>query len=106
MPKICFDIEENAWNMEEGIKSKLVELGWVPPAKETSQLDIEVDSRKCLMGELGKYCHFAWDGDYIEVTEWVNGEGVDVLISRRGGEEKFSFTHGEWDLLYIMMTQI
>ncbi len=42
--------------------------------------------------------------DFIEVTEWVNGEGVDVdLHSKHSGDTKFSLTYGEWDCLQMIM---
>jgi hypothetical protein len=53
---------------------------------------------------LHHYCLFAGRDDFIEVTEWVNGEGVDIdLHSKHSGETKFSLTHGEWDCLQMIM---
>jgi hypothetical protein len=33
------------------------------------------------------------DGDYIEVTEWTNGEGYDIDLS---GQHKISIGYHEW----------
>ena len=41
------------------------------------------DSRKSVMDDLNKYCIFAKDNDFIEVTEWSNGEGWDITINNK-----------------------
>lgn len=64
---------------------------------------IEVSKRKALFAELKDYCHHSKDGDYIEVTEWSNGEGYDIIIDRRHGTDRFSLTYGEWELLQVLM---
>ena len=37
----------------------------------------------------------AKDGDFIEVTEWTNGEGWDISINDR----LLHLTHGEFDAI-------
>jgi hypothetical protein len=64
---------------------------------------IETSHRKTLFSELKSYCHSASDHDFIEVSHWSNGEGVDVIISRKRGEERFCLTWGEWELLQVLM---
>lgn len=59
---------------------------------------MEIYNRKAIFKELEDWCHFADENDYIEVTEWTNGEGVDIDIhSKVGGN--ISITYGEWKLL-------
>ena len=61
---------------------------------------IEVSKRRAVFAELKGYCHHSiGDHDYMEVTEWSNGEGYDICIDRKSGGEKFSLTHGEVELL-------
>jgi hypothetical protein len=36
------------------------------------------------------------DNEFIEVTEWANGEGYDIVISER---ERVSIHFTEWDIL-------
>ncbi len=36
------------------------------------------------------------DNEFIEVTEWTNGEGYDIVISER---ERVSIHFTEWDIL-------
>ena len=66
-------------------------------------MTIEVSKRSSVFSEIGTYCHFSSEGDYIEVVEWSNGEGVDVTIERKRAVERFSLTFGEWDLLQVLM---
>ena len=64
---------------------------------------IEVSKRRAIFSELKGYCHLSSDNDYMEVTEWSNGEGYDVCIDRKNGGEKFSLTHGEVELLTVLL---
>jgi hypothetical protein len=41
---------------------------------------------------------FGKEHDFIEVTEWTNGEGFDILIET-SKKEKFSLSWGEYDAL-------
>ena len=43
------------------------------------------------------------DNDYMEVTEWSNGEGYDICIDRKSGGEKFSLSYGEVELLMVLL---
>lgn len=52
---------------------------------------MEYAKRKSVNDKLRKYCHLAKDSDFIEVTEWVNGEGWDITINDR----VISLTYGE-----------
>ena len=60
-------------------------------------------NRRAVFGELKDYCMHSGDHDYMEVTEWSNGEGYDVVISHKGGVESFGITHGGWELLQVLM---
>lgn len=51
------------------------------------------EQRKSISDDLRVYDHLAKENDYIEITEWTNGEGFDVDISAR---ERFSITWGEF----------
>jgi hypothetical protein len=67
---------------------------------------IEQSKRKAVFSELlraGGYCIHAGDNDFMEVTQWSNGEGYDICIDRKNGQEKFSLTFGEFDLLTVLM---
>ena len=62
-------------------------------------MSIEVSKRRAVFAVLNPYCHLSGPEDYMEVTEWSNGEGYDVVISHKGGTESFGITHGSWELL-------
>lgn len=64
---------------------------------------MEVNNRRAVFAELKDYCMHSGDHDYMEVTEWSNGEGYDILIDRKRGIERFSLSHGEWELLQVLM---
>lgn len=44
---------------------------------------MEFVERKSVNDKLRKYDHLAKDDDFIEVTEWANGEGWDVTINEK-----------------------
>lgn len=66
-------------------------------------MSIEVSKRRAVFAELKPYCTHSGEHDYMEVTEWSNGEGYDIAIDRRRGSEKFSLSYGEWELLQVLM---
>ena len=49
--------------------------------------------------ELKHYDHLAKENDFMEVTEWYNGEGFDVVINDR----KFQLTWGEFEALQALV---
>jgi hypothetical protein len=64
---------------------------------------VTVSKRRAVFSELKRYCHMSGDNDYMEVTEWSNGEGWDININRKNGDERFSLTYGEWELLQVLI---
>lgn len=61
---------------------------------------MKIEQRKTVYDDLNKYCICAKDHDYIEITEWTNGEGWDVDIN---GERKISLTHGELEAIQFLV---
>lgn len=59
---------------------------------------MEFASRKSVHDDLKKYDHLSKDSGYVEVTEWVNGEGIDVSIES-GSTKLISLTYGELDAI-------
>lgn len=64
---------------------------------------MEIKNRKSVNDKLSKYDYLAkGNDDFIEVTEWVNGEGFDVCI---GDSKYFSLTHGQLEAInYLIKT--
>jgi hypothetical protein len=60
--------------------------------------NMEEYKRKAVIMQLDDYCIMAKEHDYIEVTEWSNGEGFDVEINGKQ-RERFSLTWGEFKAL-------
>lgn len=59
----------------------------------------KVYTRKSIFENLKKYCIHAGKDDYMEVTEWKNGEGIDVNVSSKQGNQIIQLTWGEFELL-------
>lgn len=56
---------------------------------------MEITNRKSINDKLTKYDYLAKDDDFIEVTEWTNGEGYDIVIN----DKIISLTSGQLDAI-------
>jgi hypothetical protein len=56
---------------------------------------MEKYKRLSITDNLKDYCYLAKEHDFIELTEWHNGEGFDTTINQK----IFSLTHGEFKAL-------
>jgi hypothetical protein len=67
--------------------------------------EIEVSKRKAAFAELKDWCIMSvtskekTNTDFLEVTEWSNGEGYDIHISDSSGEKKFDLTWGQFEAM-------
>jgi len=66
---------------------------------------MEKYNRKSIFTELKKFCHFSNENDFIEATEWKNGEGFDVEISSVL-HQRFHMTYGEFKALKKIMKNL
>ena len=55
-------------------------------------------NRKSINAKLNKFDVLADKDDFIEVTEWVNGEGYDITIN----DKIFSLTCGQLKAIYYL----
>ena len=63
---------------------------------------MEIKQRKSVNDSLKKYCVYAIDDDFIEITEWTNGEGWDIGINDK---KMISLTFGELEAInYLVKT--
>jgi hypothetical protein len=62
-----------------------------------AKLDIKENQRRAVNAELNN--GYGKPGDFIEVTEWSNGEGYDVTIATSEKQESFSLHFTEWKAL-------
>lgn len=56
---------------------------------------MKVETRKSVNTELKKFDVLAKDSDFIEVTEWTNGEGWDISIN----DKLISLTWGQLEAI-------
>lgn len=69
------------------------------------ELKIEESERTTLFAELHPYDPMAKRDEFIEVTEWTNGEGYDVIIKADPGAH-FQISHGQFMALKKMIKSI
>lgn len=60
------------------------------------EIEADLYKRKSLMVELKDFDHLAKENDFIEVTEWGNGEGYDIALSDK---QVISITMGQFDAI-------
>ena len=61
--------------------------------------DMEFNNRKSVNSPLKNYDHLCNCDDFIEVTEWINGEGYDITIETKTNTKLYSLTHGELEAI-------
>jgi hypothetical protein len=62
---------------------------------------IECSKRKTVKDDLSKYDYFAEPCDFIEVTQWSNGEGYDISFN----DKEISLSFGQLDAInYLVQT--
>ena len=66
---------------------------------------MEKYERKSIFSELKEYCHLAKKGDFIEITEWKNGEGYDIHIYS-GGASTFPITDGQFKAIKKLIKKL
>ncbi len=66
----------------------------------------KVYKRKAIFEELSKHCPLSNKNDFMEITEWSNGEGFDVVISSQWRERELSLTWGEFELMTKLLSII
>lgn len=60
---------------------------------------MELYKRKAVNDSLKKYDHLAKDLDFIEITEWENGEGWDISLNNR----LISLTYGQLEAIKYLV---
>lgn len=66
---------------------------------------MEFVNRKSVHDDLKKYAYLSKDSGYVEVTEWVNGEGIDVTIEN-GDTKLISLAYGELDAINYLQNAL
>ena len=60
---------------------------------------MELYERKAVNDSLKKYDPLAKDSDFIEVTEWANGEGWDISLN----DKLISLTYGQLEAIKYLV---
>lgn len=63
---------------------------------------MKFNSRKSVNDKLKKYDYLAKDNDFIEVIEWTNGEGYDIIIN----DKIISLTSGQIDAINYLVRSL
>ena len=63
---------------------------------------MEFNSRKSITDKLEKYDYLAKDNEYIEVIEWTNGDGYDIIIN----DKIISLTSGQIDAINYLVKSL
>lgn len=61
--------------------------------------------RKSVFAELNHFCVLSKDNDYIEITEWHNGEGFDINICSNS-DITFSITYGQFKAIKKLIKKL
>lgn len=69
-----------------------------------SKFEINETSRRALNTQFTDAWHK--DHDFIEVTEWSNGEGYDVTLSTEASNHSFSLHFTEWRVLKKLIKKL
>lgn len=62
-------------------------------------MTITKNNLRSLHTNLSPYCHFSKEEDFIEVTDWANGEGKDIQIETSREVRTIRLTHGEFQAI-------
>ena len=61
---------------------------------------MEITKRKSINDKLKKYTYSGDENDIIEITEWANGDGIDIAISTVSGNNRiYTLSHDELDAI-------
>lgn len=61
-------------------------------------MDLKIEYRKSVYSDLNAFDYLAKKDDFIEVTQWTNGEGWDISIN----EKITSLTIGQLDAINFL----
>lgn len=65
--------------------------------------NVETTKRISIWDDLKKYDPSAEEEDYIEITEWSNGEGYDIDICKNSCPKHISLSYGEIDAINFLI---
>ena len=63
-------------------------------------------NRKSINDELKKYTYSGDESDFIEITEWANSDGVDIIICKSKSEKIISLSYDELDAIDYLIKSL
>lgn len=73
---------------------------------KNKHVDVKTQTKTSMYCDLKPFdSGFAKDYDFVEITEWSNGEGFDVLIETTKSE-RFSLTWGQYDAVKHLVKKL
>ena len=60
---------------------------------------IDKYKRKSVFAWLSQFDYLAKEHDFIEVTEWNNGDGWDINILSNDDDQTFQLTYGQFEAI-------
>jgi len=67
---------------------------------------MDIAKRNSLLKEVGDYCYLSKPEDFIEVTEWREMDGFDVVLSANDDVQMFAMTYGQFKLLKKLVKKL
>jgi len=64
--------------------------------------NMNIENRRSVNDDLTKYDYLAKKDDFIEVTEWTNGEGYDISLNER----IISLSNGQLDAINYLINAL
>lgn len=66
---------------------------------------MEIYNKKSISEDLKIFDHLANEDSFIEISEWKNGEGVDIFIENNGSKS-ISLTFGELNAIHTLANML
>lgn len=66
---------------------------------------MEITNKKSVFDKLSKYDFTNNDDNTIEVSDWINGEGIDICIIENNTTKSYSLSYNELDAINYL-TQV
>jgi hypothetical protein len=71
------------------------------------KLNIEKNTRNTFIARPSEISYISHTDDYIEITEWTNGEGIDIQMGTKGGGiQNIQIHYEEWRVIKKIMKTI
>lgn len=67
---------------------------------------MEFNKLKSVSDNLNKYDYLSKPDDYIQITEWSNGEGYDITIYSGANYKQYSLTDGELEAIKYLIKSL